>query len=129
MGRYANPVATYYSNEGGKTSSSLAVGLISASDFGYATDNISSCRSSNLNNWSVANCVTDHNWLNLDPSANSFTVSTPSNANTVYRVQSTKVIYTATINTNALARAALYLKADILYDSGDGSSGTPYTLK
>ena len=125
----SNPVATFYSNERNKVSSSVSIGLISASDFGYATDNISSCRSSNLGNWNVANCVTSHNWLDIDSGSNSFTVSTPGNANTVYRVQSTHIIYAATINTNAIARASVYLKASVQWSSGDGSSGTPFTLQ
>ncbi len=124
-----NPVATFYTSEKNTTSSNYSIGLISASDFGYATDNISACRNSNLGNWNVANCVTNHNWLDLDSGSNSFTVSAPGNANTVFRIQATHVIYTQTINTNAIARASVFLKADVLYDSGDGSSGTPYTLK
>ena len=124
-----NPVATFYSNEKNTTSASLPIGLISASDFGYATDNISACRSSNLGNWNVANCVTNHNWLDIDSGSNSFTLSAPGNANSVFRIQTTHVIYAATINTNAIARASVFLKANVSTDSGDGSSGTPYTLK
>ncbi|MBQ6547268.1 MAG: hypothetical protein IJL74_04660 [Bacilli bacterium] len=124
----SNTAASFYSSETSKTSSSVSIGLINAADFGYATDNISSCRSSNLGSWTVANCVTDHNWLYLD-NYNSFTVTTVGTGNSIYRVTTGKVIVSTTINTNSAARAALYLKADILYDSGDGSSGTPYTLK
>ena len=124
-----NNTATFYSDEKNTLSSSVSIGLINASDFGYATDNISSCRSSNLGNWNVANCVTNHNWLDLDNGSNSFTLSTPANANTVYRIQATHVIYTQTINTNSAARAVVFLKANVMYDSGDGSSGTPFTLK
>ena len=124
-----NNTATFYSNEKNVLSTSVSIGLINASDFGYATDNISSCRNSNLGNWNVANCVTNHNWLDLDSGSNSFTLSTPGNANTVFRIQATHVIYTQTINTSSVARAVVYLKANVLYDSGDGSSGSPFTLK
>ena len=124
-----NPVATFYSNEKNTLSESGSIGLINASDFGYATDNVSACRNSNLGNWNVANCVTNHNWLDLDSGSNSFTISTPGNANTVYRIQATHVIYTQTINTSSAARAVVFLKANVMYDSGDGSSSAPFTLK
>ena len=124
-----NTAAQFYAAEVQNKSSSLPIGLINVSDYGFATDNPSSCASANIGNWNVSNCVTNHNWLYFDNDGNTFTITTTQNSNYVYRITTGYVAYRSTVNTNSAARAVVYLKANVLYDSGDGSSGTPFTLK
>ena len=124
-----NTVSEFYTAEIATKSSSLPIGLINASDYGFATDNPSACASANLGNWNVANCSTNHDWLFFSDDGNSFTVTSVTGRNTIYRVQTGRTIYATTINTTSAARAVVFLKSSVLYDSGDGSSGTPFQIK
>lgn len=124
-----NTALEFYNMEIATKSSSLPIGLISVSDYGFATDNPSACASTNLGNWNVSNCSTNHDWLFFSNDGNSYTVTSVTGRNTIFRIQTGRTVYATTITTNSAARAVVYLKANVLYDSGDGSSGSPYTLK
>ncbi len=121
--------AQFYAAEIATKSNSLPIGLINVSDYGFATDNLSSCASVSVGSWAPATCSTNHDWLYFSSDGNTFTITTTQNSNYVYRITTGRVSYTTTVNTNSAARAVVFLKASILYNSGDGSSGTPYTLK
>ncbi len=132
-GPSANTVtaANFYSNEKSTLTSSIKIGLMNASDYGFATDNVSTCRSTQLSTWgsgsNLSNCVTNHNWLSYQ--GNVWTISAVSGRKTMYRINNAGYPYATNTKQYGLIRAVIYLKNSVLYDSGDGSSGTPYTLK
>ena len=128
-----NTASSFYSSEKATTTSSIKIGRMNASDYGFATDNVSSCRSTLLSTWgsgtNKTNCVTNHNWLYLSSSYPMLTMTTVTGRNTMYRVNAVGNPYSANANQTGLVSAVIYLKNSVLYDSGDGSSDLPYTLK
>ena len=122
---------TFYNHEKATTTSLIKIGLINVSDYGFATDNISSCRGTQISTWGngspKTNCVTNHNWLYYS-SGNVLTTSAMS-TRYIYRINSGGASYTARSNDSGVARTVIYLKNSVLVDSGDGDQNTPYTLK
>ncbi len=120
--------SAFYTAEIATKSDSLPIGLINVSDYGFATDNPSACDSVSIGSWNAANCSTNHDWLYFSNDGNTFTITTSQSSNYVYRITTGRIAYTTTVNTSSAARAVVYLKANVLCNSGDGSSTNPYTL-
>ena len=127
---YNNTAKAFYDSEKQTTTSTAKIGLINVSDYGFATDNISSCRSTQLSTWSSpATCVTNHNWLNINSQDNAWTISAVGGRKTMYRLNQAGNPYPTQTNQTGLIKAVIYLKNSVLVDSGNGDANTPYTLK
>ena len=99
------------------------VGLISASDYGYASPNYQ-CNSDVTYN---TNCA-DDNWLDLDQG---YWTITPRNSNYFGNAVWYATGYNLGDNVTSAAkgiRPAVYLKSNVKILSGDGSSSNPYKL-
>lgn len=101
---------------------------------GFATDNLSACRSAQLSTWSNntvrANCVTNHNLLYLSSQSPALTASIVGNRNnSIYRITTSGNPVSALANQSGLAKPVIYLKNSVLVNSGNGDANTPYTLK
>lgn len=98
------------------------VGLMSASDFVFAANN-SSC----ANKISSSTCI-NNNWLyysfdewviNYDSSDSSYVM---------YVAKGTGLSRTYSNANSYIARPVIYLKPDVLFESGDGTSDSPYKI-
>ena len=108
-----------------KTEWTGPVGLIYPSDYGYAADR-TQCTEI-LNNYNNATCISN-NWLYKN--SNYWTLSPySSNSSPVSYVGSSgDVGYSVAFSSYGVV-PAVYLKSNILIESGDGSSSNPYILK
>ena len=116
---------TVYSTDIAKTEWTGPVGLIYPSDYGYAADR-TQCTET-LYNYDYRTCR-ENNWLYKN--SNYWTMSPYSgNSVLVVDVRSTGHAANITANSVLLVWPAIYLKSNILIESGDGSSSNPYILK
>ena len=108
-----------------KTEWTGPVGLIYPSDYGYATDR-THCTET-LNNYANATC-TSNNWLYKN---SNYRIMSPTSGNSslvFYVYGSGSVSYSPAYYAHGVW-PAIYLKSNILIESGDGSSSNPYILK
>ena len=116
---------TIYSGHTAKTEWTGPVGLIYPSDYGYAADR-TQCTET-LSNYDTTTCK-NNNWLYK----NSFywTLSrNSSNNDNVFIVYSSGYVNFTSAYSSYRVVPAVYLKSNILIESGDGSSSNPYILK
>lgn len=122
----------FYSSESSNMASSIKIGLMNVSDYGFATDNINACRSLQLNSWTnatnKANCVTNHNWLYLSTS-NVLTMTLVNSYRQTFRLTYSGSPSASRPNDTGVVYPVIYLKSDVLVDSGNGDENTPYILK
>ena len=131
---YNSSATTAYTNEKSAVGSASYIGLISASDYYFATagsndSTRSSCLTSNMSQ--AATACYQYNYLTIydgSQSKNQWTLTKNdkqtyilyiSNVGRAVRGQTKQVYY---------YRPALYLKSNIKFGSGNGTSGTPYEL-
>ena len=133
----STPNAFYTAEISAHSASNYNVGLLNISDIAYATSgptngNRSTCLNATMNTWNNTNvgCVVSNaivnDWLFLGE--NEWTVDTRSGQSQVYRMQNNGIPYQASMNTSSNARTVVYLKENIKFDSGNGSSSTPYRI-
>jgi len=101
-----------------------AVGLMYPSDYGYASGT-NSCLATKLN--SYQNGCASSNWL--FKSADTWTIS-PNNNGSVYvdNIGSTGKVYHFSATNVYAVRPSVYLKSNVRYTGGNGTSGSPYTI-
>ena len=111
------------------------VGLMYASDYGYATSGGSTtdrttCLNTNLSHWGKGNDCYKNDWLFYN--SWQWTLSLYADS---YRAYGTFIVYENSpvgydyAYINAAARPVVYLSSSVGIESGDGSSGNPFTLK
>lgn len=126
-----NTASSFYSSEKDTTTSSIKIGLMNVSDYGFATDNVITSRNTLLSTWGSAtnlgNCVTNHNWLYFQ--GNTWTISKVDGRKTMFRINTAGNPYQTNTNQGGLIKTIIYLKNSVLYNSGDGTLGLPYTLR
>ena len=102
------------------------VGLIYPSDYGYAADRIQCTET--LNNYDNTTC-TSNNWLYKN---SYYWAMSPwyDNEGNVFNVNDSGYVSCSTCTYSIIGVwPAVYLKSNILIESGDGSSSNPYILK
>ena len=107
-----------------KTEWTGPIGLIYPSDYGYATDR-TQCTETLINYYNNTTC-TSNNWLYKN---SSYWTKSPHSgrSNRVFLVDSRGCADSGAYNAFGVW-PALYLKSNILIESGDGSSSNPYIL-
>ena len=108
-----------------KTEWTGPVGLIYPSDYGYAADR-THCTET-LFNYYYATC-TENNWLYKN---SNYRIMSPDSddSRSVFLVYSSGSVVGLNAYNALGVRPAIYLKSNILIESGDGSSSNPYILK
>ena len=107
-----------------KTSWIGPVGLIYASDYAYAVDrNVCTL---NINKYSNTNCSTN-NWLNKNTWI--WTLTAKANTHEVFYISNNGDVYVYFPNAVDVILPSVYLKSNILLESGSGTSDDPYILK
>lgn len=117
-----------------KSASAVPVGLLNISDIGYATsgpangDRVTKCLNVSMNSWTAANCISNsiNNWLYLGDIE--FTIDAVSDRAFVYRMQNNAKPYQGNINKGEAVRTVVYLKENVKFKEGNGSSNAPYIL-
>ena len=113
------------------------VGLMYPSDYGYATSGGSTtdrvtCLNTFLNSWggsSVSDCQ-NNDWLLLSSTQRTISpIAYSSNAYNAFNVYSSGIVNSFVASNNYAARPVVYLSPSVGIESGDGSSGNPFTLK
>ena len=129
MSRNDNATAKqYYNTELGNsissTTSSVKIGLMYVSDYGYATS---------PENWTTAlyyyydSIVSNSNWLYLG--SNEWTISpNSSDSVSVFSVRNSGSLNYYNANINFLARPTFYLNSNVVLEGGTGTSSDPYRL-
>ena len=116
---------TVYSTDIAKTEWTGPVGLIYPSDYGYAADR-TQCTET-LFNYDTTTC-TENNWLYKN--SYYWTLSPDSSDSYyVFNVSSSGFVGYNNADLSYGVVPAVYLKSNILIESGDGSSSNPYILK
>lgn len=133
------PSAFYSAEIGTKTENTYNVGLINVTDVAYATSgptngNRTTCLNSTMNTWnsSSVGCISNNTILNdwLYIAKNEWTIDSISNRAQVYRMQNNGIPYVQSLNTASTeTRTVVYLKENIMFESGNGSSNSPYHIK
>ncbi len=120
----------YERNTKGASSSSLIttgyVGLMNASDYGYAS---SGCyEKETLNNYGISIC-TNTNWLKLENSECEWTITSNSlDAGATFCVHP-EGCFNHPMNRSFSVRPVLYLKSNVYISGGEGTHMDPYTLE
>ena len=123
-----------------KTNWKGRVGLIYSSDYGYATSggsttNRDTCLKTDIYDWNnssenIEDCK-DNNWLYMD-GKHQWTITSNTNYSfEVYYITGTGSITSLEPDNFRfyVARPVIYLKANTLYESGDGSESNPFVFK
>ena len=112
------------------------VGLFYISDYGFATSDRSTCLGTkfNANNWSNKKKTCPSNdWLYTETGSNYFWTMTPNNTtNQVFRIGNAAIgaVVISTSSQLSYVRPVIFLKANVdITSTGNGSSGSPYTLR
>ena len=101
------------------------IGLMYASDYGYAASD--EC-TQNLSSYNNTTC-TSNNWLYNIKVGEWILPQVGGNNGNVFYVHSYSNVSNCTVNNNSLAsRPVLYLKPEVMIESGDGTSTNPYKL-
>ena len=101
------------------------IGLMYASDYGYAASD--EC-TQNLSSYNNTTC-TSNNWLYNIKIGEWILSQFGGNNGSVFYVHSVSSVSNCTVNNNSLAsRPVLYLKPEVMIESGDGTSANPYKL-
>ena len=101
------------------------IGLMYASDYGYAASD--EC-TQNLSSYNNTTC-TSNNWLYNIKVGEWILPQVGGNNGNVFYVHSYSNVSNCTVNNNSLAsRPVLYLKPEVMIESGDGTSSNPYKL-
>ena len=101
------------------------IGLMYASDYGYAASD--EC-TQNLSSYNNTTC-TSNNWLYNIKVGEWILPQVGGNNGNVFYVHSYSDVSNCTVNNNSLAsRPVLYLKPEVMIESGDGTSSNPYKL-
>jgi len=101
------------------------IGLMYASDYGYAASD--EC-TQNLSSYNNTTC-TSNNWLYNIKIGEWILPQFGGNNGSVFYVHSVSSVSNCTVNNNSLAsRPVLYLKPEVMIESGDGTSANPYKL-
>jgi len=101
------------------------IGLMYASDYGYAASD--EC-TQNLSSYNNTTC-TSNNWLYNIKVGEWILPQVGGNNGDVFYVHSYSNVSNCTVNNNSLAsRPVLYLKPEVMIESGDGTSSNPYKL-
>ena len=101
------------------------IGLMYASDYGYAASD--EC-TQNLSSYNNTTC-TSNNWLYNIKIGEWILPQVGGNNGSVFYVHSVSSVSNCTVNNNSLAsRPVLYLKPEVMIESGDGTSANPYKL-
>ena len=136
----STPKAFYNAEIGTKSDSSVYVGLLNISDFAYATSgptngNRSTCLNANISTWtsSSVGCISNSAIVNdwLFTGNYEWTITSVSGRSYVYRMQNTGIPYSQSLNNSSTSsRTVVYLKENITFTSGNGSSDTngPYHI-
>ena len=113
------------------------IGLMYPSDYGYATSggdttNRTSCLAKELYHWdssSYSDCK-KNDWL-YDSSDYQWTLTPHSSSSySVFCVRSAGYVYNnGNASSSYAVRPSVYLKSNIAISGGEGTSGTPYTIK
>ncbi len=112
------------------------IGLMYPSDYGYATSggdttDRTSCLAKELYNWDssdYSDCK-NNDWL-YDSSAIQWTLTPNSSySSNVVRVNNNGNLGVSSTNRGNGVRPSVYLKSNIAISGGEGTSGTPYTIK
>lgn len=132
-----NTPKNFYAAEiASKSATAVNIGLLNISDYAYATTgptngNVSTCLNATMNSWGSVDCVSNNAIVNdwLFSGSNEWTIDALSNRAQVYRMQSNGIPYTQGLNNSSTStRPAVYLKENVKFDSGDGSSNSPYHI-
>ncbi len=116
---------TVHRSDIAKTEWTGPVGLIYPSDYGYAVDR-TKCTET-LNNYANATC-TENNWLYKNGHCRTLSPNS-SYSSFVFDVGSSGFVGYSSVYGSFGVVPAVYLKSNILIESGDGSSSNPYILK
>ena len=101
------------------------IGLMYASDYGYAASD--EC-TQNLSSYNNTTC-TSNNWLYNIKVGEWILPQVGGNNGNVFYVHSYSNVSNCTVNNDSLAsRPVLYLKPEVMIESGDGTSSNPYKL-
>ena len=101
------------------------IALMYASDYGYAASD--EC-TQNLSSYNNTTC-TSNNWLYNIKIGEWILPQVGGNNGSVFYVHSVSSVSNCTVNNNSLAsRPVLYLKPEVMIESGDGTSANPYKL-
>ena len=101
------------------------IGLMYASDYGYAASD--EC-TQNLSSYNNTTC-TSNNWLYNIKVGEWILPQVGGNNGDVFYVHFYSNVSNCTVNNNSLAsRPVLYLKPEVMIESGDGTSSNPYKL-
>ena len=120
--------------EGRPTEWSGKVGLMYASDYGYATSggettNREACLATELYNWTNSSDCYNNDWL-YDSSADQWTLTPDSSTSyNVFNVFYDGNLYNSNANGGYGARPSIYLKSNIAISGGNGDINSPYTLE
>ncbi len=118
-------LASFEDNE--RSNSSLGyIGLMSVTDYGYASNDVDCERITNLN--SINNVCMNNNYL-FNSSTQQWTI-TPYSGNTyyVFRAMTGKRVYNCTVDSILGVRPSLFLKPEIKIIDGKGTEQEPYQL-
>jgi hypothetical protein len=129
----ATTASTVYTAERGttvytgrSTSSVGNIGLMYASDYGYASLASSCARTTNVSSYSSSGCA-GSNWL-YGQGYEWIIVPSSSNADLVWYLNSYGSVGHSGANIGYVARPTLYLKSDVMTYAGDGSKTNPYVI-
>ena len=109
------------------------IGLMYASDYGYATSGGSgtdrnTCLNTALYDWGGSSDCFNNDWL-YDSSNIQWTITPHSSySHLVFRVDSLGYVYNHSAYYSRAVSPALYLSSNVKISGGDGSEGNPYTL-
>jgi hypothetical protein len=129
----ATTASTVYTAERGttvytgrSTSSVGNIGLMYASDYGYASLASSCARTTNVSSYSSSGCA-GSNWL-YGQGYEWIIVPSSSNADLVWYLNSYGSVNYNSASFGFVARPTLYLKSDVMTYAGDGSKTNPYVI-
>ncbi len=134
---YNSTTPNFYSGEKGTQSSNHYIGIISPSDYGYATSGTSdSTRSICINNALSGNSITstcyDNDYLFQGDQLYQWTITANNSGNSVIRISNGGRSTRQNIGSNYVYnyRPAVYIKSNIKINTqtGNGSSNSPYEL-
>lgn len=119
--------------EGNPSTFTGKIGLISPSDYGYATSGGTTtprnvCLNTSLTNYQDNADCTANNWLFLANKAQWLMTPAMANNENYFILNSTGNLEEASSDTTVADRPVLYLKAGIMVKGGNGSAGNPYVI-
>ena len=104
------------------------VGLMYASDYGYAVLASSCTRTTNLGSYSGTSCA-GNNWLKSDATQWTLTTGSSGAGDVFYIDYNGYLSWNGYASSGGVARPSIYLKSNIVVLGGDGSRDFPYIIK